>query len=270
MRPSARERFILERLEASGACTYQSLAEALHVAEMTVRRDVEKMAKVGLCFKVLGGVQTAGAPRHFYESELEGRIKASAAEKRLIAREAARRIDAHQTIFLDGGTTSLALAKVLAEDRRPFSVVTFSTFVCYEVSRARHLSLLVLGGTFDPLSGCLVGPTSEELAGRYFVDVAFFSTMGVVPAEGTFESNIAALRVKQLIAAQARKNVLIVDHTKFGTRALCKVLDIAAIHEVITDSGVPSTVVREIEAHGPKVIVAAGPVRSEEAAVRAS
>lgn len=256
MTPTERERFILERLEASGACTYANLAQAIGVGEMTIRRDVEKLAKQGLAFKVLGGVQTASAPKQFYESELHQRIRKNSAEKRAIAEEAFQRIEPHQTIFVDGGTTTLALAKVLVEQKVPLNVVTHSMFVCLELAQASHINVLTLGGKFDPASGCLVGPTAEELASRFFVDAAFFSTKGVVPSEGTFESNIATLRIKQIIGEQAGRIILLVDHTKVGSRALCKVLDIKQIHEVITDSSLSSEAVQQLEQNGPKVTVA--------------
>jgi DeoR family L-fucose operon activator len=270
MNPSARERFILDRLEATGACTYASLAQEIGVGEMTIRRDVDRLAKQGKAFKVLGGVQNATAPKQFYESAWHQRISRNAAEKRAIAHEALNLVEPDRTVFLDGGTTSLALAKALVAENRPLNVVTNSTFVCLELAKGPHINVLSLGGKFDSSSGCLVGPTSEELARRFFVDVAFFSTLGVVPTEGTFESNIANLRIKQIIAEQAGKVVLLADHTKFGARALCKVLDIRKIHQIVTDGGTAETMIRELEQHGPQVTVVAQRVQAGEVATRAS
>jgi DeoR/GlpR family transcriptional regulator of sugar metabolism len=256
MKPADREKFILQHLEMSGAVTYVNLAQQIGVVEMTVRRDIERLAKQGLVYKVLGGVQTASAPQNYYETEFSERLQRNAVEKKAIAQEALRFIEAQQTVFLDGGTTSLMLAKLLAKQKKSLSIVTNSVYVCLEFSQARHISVLNLGGKFDPNSGCLVGLTSEELAARYYVDIAFFSTKGLIATEGTFESNIATLRIKQIVAAQSGKNIVLVDHTKIGTRALCKVLDIRQLHEIITDEGTSRKTIREVEQHGPKVIVA--------------
>ena len=95
----------------------------------------------------------------------------------------------------------------------------------------------------------------EEAARRFFVDVAFFSTKGFLPDEGTFESSIAAIRVKQIMAEQAGRVVLMVDHSKFGQRALCKALDIAEIDEVITDAGTPAADLAVLERRGVAVRV---------------
>ena len=86
----------------------------------------------------------------------------------------------------------------------------------------------------------IVGPAAEESARRFFVDVAFLSTKGFLPEEGTFESAMATFRIKQIIAEQAGRVCLLVDHSKFGRRALCKVLDVAQIDEVITDAEAPA------------------------------
>ena len=115
-----------------------------------------------------------------------------------------------------------------------------------------------LGGQFDPASACFVGPTAEEAARRFFVDVAFLSTKGFLPAEGTFESSMATFRIKQIIAEQAARVVLLGDHSKFGQRALCKVLDIGQIDEVITDAGATADDLAQLEQQGISVRVAAG------------
>jgi DeoR/GlpR family transcriptional regulator of sugar metabolism len=113
----------------------------------------------------------------------------------------------------------------------------------------------MLGGQLDPASACLVGPTAEESARHFFVDVAFFSTKGFVPDEGTYESSIANIHIKKIMAEQAARVVLLADHSKFGQRALCKALDIRQIHEVITDEGVTSTDVALVQQHGVAVRV---------------
>ena len=179
MNPAQRQQIILRQLEIAGATTYQDLAKATGVVEMTIRRDVDKLAARGLVYKVLGGVQIAGAPKQFYETELERRTLVNAREKAAIAEVAARSISPGLIVFLDGGTTSIALARILARDARQISVVTNSVYICQELARARNMNVIVLGGAFDPASACLVGSATEGMIRQYFVDIAFFSTPGL-------------------------------------------------------------------------------------------
>jgi DeoR/GlpR family transcriptional regulator of sugar metabolism len=270
MNQSERQRAIVEHLEAVGACSYQDLAQRLHVSEMTIRRDVDKLVRRGELIKSLGGAQTAHAPKHFYESAVQQRLPIHRREKEQIAREVVRQIQPHQTIFLDGSTTCLVLARHLADTVRGLSVVTHSALVCMEFGRATENTILSLGGQLDPASACFVGPTAEESARRFFVDVAFLSTKGFLPEEGTFESSIATFRIKQIIAEQAARVTLLVDHSKFGQRALCKVLDVGQIDEVITDAGTTPADLALLEKAGVAVRVASREHLAVETAPHAS
>jgi DeoR/GlpR family transcriptional regulator of sugar metabolism len=251
-----RQNAILEHLDAAGACSYQDLARLLRVSEMTIRRDVDKLVRRGGVIKTLGGVQTARGPKHFYESAVQQRLAVHQLEKEQIAREAVQQVKPQQTIFLDGSTTCLVLARALAKRLRGLTVVTHSALVCLEFGRTTDSTILCLGGQFDPSSACCVGPTTEEGARRFFPDTAFLSTKGFLPEEGTFESAIATFRIKQIIAEQAARVVLLVDHSKFGQRALCKVLDIGQIDEVITDAGTSAADLALVEKRGLAVRVA--------------
>jgi DeoR/GlpR family transcriptional regulator of sugar metabolism len=237
MNRSERQNAILDQVAAIGACSYQDLARLLGVSEMTIRRDVDKLVEQERLIKTLGGVQSARGPKNFYESAVHQRLPVNRLEKEQIAGEAVRRIEPRQTIFLDGSTTCLVLARRLAKGRRDLTVVAHSALVCLEFGGAAGGTIHSLGGQFDPASACFVGPAAEEAARRFFVDVAFLSTKGFVPEEGTFESAIATFRIKQIIAEKAARVVLLADHSKFSQRALCKVLDIGQIDEVITDAG---------------------------------
>ena len=71
MKPSERQRVVVEHLDAVNVCMYQDLARLLNVSEMTIRRDVEKLVQRGAVIKTLGGVLTAHAPEDFYESPIQ-------------------------------------------------------------------------------------------------------------------------------------------------------------------------------------------------------
>ena len=270
MNPSERQLAIVEYLDGIGVCTYQDLARLLNVSEMTIRRDVDKLVRRGVIIKTLGGVQTASAAEHLYESPVQRRLPIHRPEKEQIAREALRQIQSQQTIFLDGGTTCLVLARRLAKRMRGVTVVTHSALVCLEFGQTVENALFCLGGQFDPTSACFTGPTAEEMARRFFVDIAFFSTKGFLPQEGTFESSIATIRIKQIIAEQAAHVVLLADHSKFGQRALCKALDIKQIHEVITDAATPNAELASVQDRGLTVRVPAGEALALGAASHAS
>ena len=256
MTPEQRQQAITELLETGGAATYQELAAWLGVSGMTVRRDVDKLATQGTVIKTLGGVQLATAPADFYESQLTSRLSVHTREKRAIARQALAQIESGETIFLDGSTTCIELARCVARHRRQVTVVTNSVLICRELGGGNDNTIVALGGQYDPPTFCCVGPTAESQAGELFANKAFFSTKGFVPEEGTYESSLDLLRIKRIVASQSAEVVLLVDHSKFGRRALCKVLDVSQINMVITDSRVGREHVALLAKDGRQVVVA--------------
>lgn len=261
---------ILDLIEQQGTASYEALADLLQVSTMTVRRDCEELAKLGKIIKTIGGIQQAHAPAYLYENTVRERIATNRAEKRAIAAKALDLIPNNQTIFIDGGTTNLALAKLIADCRTGLTILTNSALTCLELSKGQN-TIIGIGGEYDPLALSFVGPQAEEMAKSFFVDQAFLTTKGFLPADGTYESAVATFRIKQIVAERAVETVLLVDHTKFGHRALSKVLDISQIQQVVTDAGTSESDLTSLRRAGIKVNVASLPkVESPQHAAQAN
>jgi len=250
-----RRSVIAERLDREGACTYEDLAATLRVSSMTIRRDIDTMARQGLVIKTLGGAQRAAAT-DLYETDLRTRLSERRSEKRTIAGRAIEFVSGRRTVFLDGGTTCLELARSIAAERSGLTIVTNSALACMELGKSKENMVVGIGGQYDAQSASFVGPTAEEAAAKFFVDLAFVSTKGFLADQGTFESAIATFHIKQIIARQAAKVILLIDHSKFGQRALSKVLDVSQIHTVVTDAAAPRADLELLRRAGKEVIVA--------------
>lgn len=255
MGPKERHNAILGHLEHRGACSYEELAGLTGVSSMTVRRDIEKLSIFGQVIKVLGGAQRANASSDLYESQLASRLAAHSREKHAITLKALEYIRPGQTISLDGSTTCLQLAKLISSHCKGVTVITNSLLACSELGRNKDNTILLVGGEYDPTTLTCAGPTTEEQIGDFFIDIAFFSTKGFLTGEGTFESSVGLFRVKKLMARQSNKVFLLVDHSKFSQRALCKVLNISEIDTVITDSRTSEADISKLKAAGLNVIV---------------
>jgi len=235
MNTADRRQFIVDRLDVAGACSYEEFATALGVSTMTVRRDLEELVRQGAVIKTVGGVQKAAAPSYLYETALHSRLALRRQEKRAIARLALDLVAPGSTIFLDGSSTCLEFARALAKSGLGMTVVTNSALACLELGENSALTVVGIGGHYDANSLSYVGPQAEDWAKTLFVETAFVGTKGLIPSTGTFESSLPTFRIKQIIAKQCGRLVLLADHSKFGQRGLSKVLDIGQIHTVITD-----------------------------------
>jgi DeoR/GlpR family transcriptional regulator of sugar metabolism len=254
---STRQEKILEWLEGVGVGSYQELADFLSVSTMTVRRDVDDLNSRGLAIKTLGGVQRADAPGYLMETTIQGRMAKQRLEKQAIANAAIELIGPQQTVFMDGSTTGLELAKQIARRMRGLTIITNSALTTMEIGRNRNNTVIGVGGEFDPNSCCYVGASAEDAAERFYVDIAFISTMGFLPSEGTFESTIANFRVKQILTRRSKRVVLLADHSKFGQRALARVLDASEIHCVVTDEATTEDHLSKLAQAGIEYVVAA-------------
>lgn len=259
----ARQNFISEQLETQHALSYEALGEMLRVSTMTVRRDADALAARGVLLKTVGGVQKTQVPDYLRESTLLSRLSEYSREKKAIARLALDLLENHKTVYLDGGTTCLELARQIAarEDAFKLTVVTNSALACVELGRRAGDSIIGIGGEYDAHSLSFCGSISEEFAAHFHPDIAFLSTKGFSHKEGTFESSVALLRIKQLVAKRCKRVVLLADHSKFGARALCKVLDVSQLSAVVTDEGAPRKALAALQKAGCEVHVA----RLEEA-----
>jgi DeoR/GlpR family transcriptional regulator of sugar metabolism len=254
-RTKDRAAVILEMVDRQGTASYEALAGLLQVSTMTVRRDCEELARLGRIIKTIGGIQQAHAPASLYEGAVRERISTNRAEKQAIAAKAIDLIPNDQTIFIDGSTTNLALAKLIADRRTGLTIVTNSALTCLELSKSRN-TIIGIGGEYDPITLSFVGAQAEDMAKSFFVDQAFFSTKGFLVADGTYESAVANFRIKQIMAERAVEIILLVDHTKFGRRALSKVLDISQIQQVVTDEGIKGADLTVLQGAGINVNVA--------------
>jgi len=252
-----RHQAILDYLDVHEEASYEVLASLLSTSTMTARRDVEAMAKQGFVLKTLGGTRLQQVPRSpLFESNIHARIRDQREEKRAIALETPSLVAGCQSVFLDAGTTSVEAAKVLAAEVEGLNFITNSLLVCSELSVGSKNRITMLGGDLSFESAAFAGLMTEENAASLYYDVALISTKGFVLEEGTFESSVENFRVKQIVAPRAKKVVLLVDHSKFGLKALRKVLDITAIDCVVTDRGTGMDSIAALERQGIQVVVA--------------
>lgn len=243
-----RKHDLVKWVQAEGRVTYRQVQERFKVSPITARRDIEELARLGVVAKVLRGA-IFSPQESLSESPLVTRQNENLVAKRTIARAALEFVKPGKTLFIDASTTCIELAKLIAQSDLQVTVVTNSILVSACFIEHASVTLIQLGGIVNPSNSCTVGSTVERIAKSYFFDFGFFSTLGYVRDQGTFESSLDISGVKQAFAAQCKEVILLVDHTKLGRRALNQVFSDQQIHKIVTD--------RRIEGPpDPRVIVA--------------
>ncbi|MFU8780408.1 MAG: DeoR/GlpR family DNA-binding transcription regulator, partial [Kiritimatiellia bacterium] len=168
-------------------------------------------------------------------------------EKRAIARQAMRHMNTGDTVYLDGGSTLLELAKLLRE-RSDITIVTNSLRAAGELS-ASGPRLILLGGELRRRSQTITGPLTRMLLESISLDVAFMGTIGVT-LESMTTTDPGEAYTKELVMARSKRVVLLADSQKVGKVSFAAAGKLTAVSVVITDSRVNPGFVRDVRKNG--------------------
>lgn len=249
-----RKHQILHYIEQQDRASVGELSEAFGVSEVTIRRDLKELEQEGLLRRTHGGALSNRPDTAFEPSMLE-KESSFAGEKERIVQKAAAMIQSGETLFLDSGTTVLALARLLPPIPG-VKVVTNSNPVLQTLSSVESLELISTGGTVRPGTQSLVGPFAEQVLQSIHVDRLFLGMNGVHPERGLTTPNLMEARMKQWMIRSAREVVLLCDSSKLGQMSFARVAPVQAVHRLVTDTGASKETVRAIEEHGVEVILA--------------
>src|SRR3954447_3197277 len=181
MLAETRRRLLLELVLRQGYATLDELVKALGVSESTVRRDLEALDLSGAIKRTHGGAVYSGEVRSL--PALEDRVTAAATEKQAIGRATAGLIEDGDTVLLDGGTTTLEVARALAG--RPIQVVTNSLPIAQLLAAGKETDLILIGGYIYPRTGVAMGPIAVATLQGIRVTKAILGAGGIT-AEGVY------------------------------------------------------------------------------------
>ncbi|MFD9969551.1 DeoR/GlpR family DNA-binding transcription regulator [Streptomyces sp. NPDC059017] len=267
-----RRALILDEVRRRGGVRVNELTRRLNVSDMTVRRDLDALARLGVLEKVHGGaVPVAEASAHEPGFEAKSSLELSAKED--IARAAAEMVVPGSAIALSGGTTTYALAHHLL-DVADLTVVTNSVRVAdvlHTVQRAGGASgrppgapaVVLTGGVRTP-SDSLVGPVADQAIRSLHFDVLFLGVHGISVEAGLSTPNLAEAETNRRLVRSARRVVVVADHTKWGTVGLSSFARLDEVDTLVTDSGLPEGAREEIVEHLPNLVLAGGPDEPSE------
>ena len=235
-----------------GVDSVETLAERVGVSASTVRRDLSTLQREGRIARTYGGamVREGFHERSFSESSLIDR-QAKAA----IAATAADMVPDGATVFLDAGTTCLALARLLA-DRGSLTVATRGLEAAALLTRAPGVDVVLVGGKVQPLSHGVVGPLAAMVLDRLSFDVAFLGADAVDPDKGLGEPTTEETYVKEKAAGRSTEVVLLADASKLGPAQVSAWIPLEPAWTLVTDPSAAAETVAAFERRGVRVLTA--------------
>jgi len=231
------------------------LSAMFGLSEVTIRSDLDLLAGRGGLQRVHGGAIVRD-PVHRQERSFEESLGAFAAEKEAIGHAAAAMVSNGETIVLDVGSTTTAIARALVQREDLDDVVIFTNglTLALELEPAiPRFSVVVTGGTLRPLQHSLVEPMASHILKEVNISTVFLGCNGVHPVEGVTNVNLPEAAVKRLIVDAGQRCVVVADGSKIGNISVVKIADLDAVDVLLTGTSAPSEALAELENRGPSV-----------------
>src|SRR5215469_11911874 len=226
-----RKRLLLARLHDEGKVVARELAEELAISEASVRRDLRDLAAAGQCQRVYGGAVPVSRALVDYRS----RAGVEPDSKRRIAARAAQLINPGDRVILDGGTTTLAVARALPPDLQA-TVITHSPTIAAALIDHPTVEILLLGGRIYKHSAVACGAAAAEAARGIVADLFLLGVTGVHSQHGLTTGDAEEAAMKRTLAGQASDTYVLASAEKIGAMSPYKVLGLRAITAILTDA----------------------------------
>ncbi|MBZ7507249.1 DeoR/GlpR family DNA-binding transcription regulator [Klebsiella michiganensis] len=228
MHKTARQKYLIEILSEKGQITISELVDRLQVSADTLRRDLSDLEKQGLAQKNHGGAIAL----NLSAMNRQNRNTLLPDTKKRLGKMVAEKIPGGSTLFLDAGSTVLAVATQI---QGPMTVITPSLDIAQHFSTRADIQLILLGGKWDMQQRLFAGSATVSLLERYRADIAVLGTCALHADLGLSGSQEADAEVKRAMLAASAEHWLVADHMKLNHCEPWLVAGLADIHQLFLD-----------------------------------
>jgi DeoR family glycerol-3-phosphate regulon repressor/DeoR family fructose operon transcriptional repressor len=240
--PAGRKAQLAAHVADAGQVTVGELAERFGVSIDTVRRDLDQLSADGVLVRTYGGAVSLSTISRT-DRAVDQRLTIQEQEKEKIAALAAALVQDGSTIMINGGTTTLALARGLRQ-HRDLTVATNNLLVPGALPPSAIRDVYVFGGAVRSVTLATIGPVSFRANGGAELDISCDLALigvGAVSADaGYTTSNLAEAAMMQEMISRAARVAILADSSKFGRRLFAQVSELSAADYLITDEMPPA------------------------------
>jgi DeoR/GlpR family transcriptional regulator of sugar metabolism len=228
------------------------LAKLLDVAEITIRRDLDELAKTGVIKRTHGGAIIT--EENVVELPYTIKKDAQKDEKERIGIKAIEFISENDTIILDSGTTTLQIAKNL-KNKKGLTVMTNGIEILEGLNGKDEYTIISTGGILRHKSMSLIGPIAERAVREFRANTLFLGIYAIDIETGITSSSHFEASIEKTMMESSKEIIGVVDHSKFGKTDSYLVCPVSSMHKIITDAKTPEKYINNLKEKGVEVIL---------------
>ncbi|MDF2586867.1 MAG: transcriptional regulator, DeoR family [Anaerocolumna sp.] len=241
-----RKKKIIEMIQENGNVQVEKLAEDLGVSTMTIRRDLKKLKDEGIIERCYGG---AVIKQEVTYADKQINNKKS---KEQIASKCAEHVKADNVVFLDAGTTTYEIARMISSI--PGLLVVTNDLEIAQLLKNSDVELIVCGGTVQKTTGSMYGYYATQMMENFQFDIGFFGAASIDRNMQVLTPTIEKVFFKRLIMKNCKQLYLAVDNSKFNKKAMSKVSNLSDYTAVVTDYKFSENELDRLVKDGVKII----------------
>lgn len=246
MHAEQRRNLILDILKNKKFISVNELSKALNVSKTTIRSDLHFLESQKLIERYHGGAKIIQPHQDLpIEKSFLLRERENSEKKREIAKKAISLINENDTIILDSSSTCFELAKLLKESKKRLTVLTNGLKTADLLRENLNITVVIIGGIIKNNSNAIESLLGAEMLSKFNIDKFFVSAYGVSLENGFSDFNLYEIELKKLMLNISRKNIALIDSTKFNrssSLSFAKLTDVAAI---VTDKNLKKSILKE-------------------------
>lgn len=250
-----RQQQIFDLIRIRRSVYVTELSQQLGISLSTVRRDLSELEEQGLVKRVHGGAILRVQVQEENEPALLLRADQNPEAKQRIAEAASALINDGDTIILTAGSTVDAMIPYLV-DKKNLTVITNVINIAYRLTAYPHVNVIVLGGWLRHSEFSLLGHLTQHAIKDLYAQKIFHGTYGLEMDYGLTGMYMQEVETDRLLINAAEQLIVVADKSKFNHTGQVRIVPMAQIHTLVTDTDAPEPYVTALRAQGIRVLLA--------------
>lgn len=254
----ARKHYILTLLDQKGSVSVSELSDHFGISEVSIRKLLVSMERDSLLQRTWGGAVKLIGTRN--EMSYHLRETNNLLEKMAIAQAAYSMIDNGDSIYIDSGTTTLELVKLIKSGpKRNILVATYALDHAFELIEETDIQTVVIGGELRHDTRACTGYLTKDTISQMIFDKGFIGIEHISLNHGPTTPNMQDAEMKRAILKSSKKGYVLADYSKFWNDSLVQVTPAEKLSKIITDWHIPAEEVAQFRARGIGITAAPPP-----------